>query len=260
MYGINLHPLVPMRAGDSERSEMVSQLLYGELLLVAECREKWLLVENFNDNYRGWVDRKMIQLMSDKDFEIFTSSQFDVLYYPINKCMIMDSGESVYLPAGSRLYQIGNNNKSNFFPKITYNPIYNIVINYISGEKIIDLAKQFLNAPYLWGGKSIMGIDCSGLVQVVFSMLNLQLPRDANEQALKGEAVSFLEEAQTGDLAFFANEAGNIIHVGILLGNNQIIHASGWVKIENIDANGIISNDTGQYSHQLRLIKRLIEI
>lgn len=249
-----------MRASDSERSEMVSQLLYGEMLIVIEVRDRWLLVQNFTDKYLGWVDRKMIQLMSDKDFEIFASSQFDILYYPINHCILEVSGESVYLPAGSRLYHFGENNKPGFFPKITYDPIYNIVINNISGEKIIDLSKLFLNAPYLWGGKSVLGIDCSGLVQLVFSMLNLQLRRDANEQAMKGKLVNFLEEAREGDLAFFANEAGNIIHVGILLGPNKIIHASGWVKIENIDANGIISNGTGQYSHHLRLIKRLIDI
>ncbi|MPN27215.1 hypothetical protein SDC9_174643 [bioreactor metagenome] len=141
---------------------------------------------------------------------------------------------------------------------MTFDPVLQIFPVEINGANILKIATMYLNAPYLWGGKSLLGIDCSGLVQVVFSICGIQLPRDASQQVEKGDLVNFLGEAQQGDLAFFDNEAGNITHVGILLDATRIIHASGWVKIEKIDNHGIISSQTGEYTHKLKVIKRLI--
>ena len=164
----------------------------------------------------------------------------------------------MYLPGGSRLYSSSNKVKSHNNVDMIFDPALQIFPDKINGATILKIANMYLNAPYLWGGKSLLGIDCSGLVQVVFSICGLQLPRDASQQVEKGDFVNFLGEAQQGDLAFFDNEAGSIIHVGILLDATQIIHASGWVKIESIDSNGIISSQTGEYTHKLRVIKRLI--
>lgn len=259
MYGIVLHPLVPVRAADSERSEMVTQLLYGELVSVTEVKEKWVFVKNQADDYCGWADRKMIQNISDEEFEMLSKAGFELLVQPLTQCRLKNAGMSLYLPAGSKIYRLEQSIRPGFLTEMSFESQNLIEINEFSGAEIILLAKQFLNAPYLWGGKSILGIDCSGLVQLVFSFFKFSLPRDASDQAKMGEVVSFLEEACEGDLAFFVNDAGDIIHVGILLGSNRIIHASGSVKIESIDANGIISNQTGLYTHRLILIKRMLK-
>jgi gamma-D-glutamyl-L-lysine dipeptidyl-peptidase len=123
-------------------------------------------------------------------------------------------------------------------------------------ENIRQVALQYLDVPYLWGGKSFFGIDCSGFCQQVFRHFGINLPRDAYQQAEKGEVVGFLQEVVCGDLAFFDNEEGRITHVGLMLNTHEIIHASGKVRIDKIDHQGIINSETGVRTHQLRIIKR----
>ena len=254
---INL-PLVPLRESDNERSEMYSQLLFGECVEVIETRERWLFVRNLNDNYRGWVDRKMVQLISGHDEKLLQEIKKYKVQVPLTVCVKTLSEEKMLLPGGS----IIRTNKTDEFTlgdesfHVSSSDL--AVEAEIDGQTVIQLALQYLNAPYLWGGKSILGIDCSGLVQVVFSMFGTQLDRDASEQVESGLPIDFLSEAKAGDLAFFENDNGKIIHVGLLLNSHQIIHASGWVKVESIDSNGIISSLTGEYTHKLRVIKRLI--
>ncbi|NDP22429.1 MAG: C40 family peptidase [Paludibacter sp.] len=258
MTGIVTLPLVPLRQNDNERSEMISQLLFGELVEIHEIRDRWLFVCNLTDNYKGWVDRKMINVIEAEELNSLLKSQAFHIYVPLSVCKKTSSNETMFLPGGSKLFTIADNEcviaDENF--KVDTSDI--LMSNDINAKQIIQLATQFLNAPYLWGGKSVLGIDCSGLVQVVFSICGIQLPRDADQQVNEGEDVASLSKAQTGDLAFFENAEGKIIHVGILLNSKQIIHASGWVKIENIDQQGIISNKTGEYTHKLKWIKRLI--
>ena len=117
---------------------------------------------------------------------------------------------------------------------------------------------MYLNSPYLWGGRSPFGIDCSGFTQMVFKLNGIKLPRDAYEQAEIGKTLNFIEETQKGDLAFFDNEEGKIIHTGIIIDKNKIIHSSGKVRIDNLDHYGIFNAETGKYSHNLRLIKKVV--
>ena len=121
-----------------------------------------------------------------------------------------------------------------------------------------EIAQSLLNVPYQWGGRSPMGMDCSGFTQVVFKILGKKLLRDAWQQAEQGVLVNFIEEIQPGDLVFFDNEEGRIIHVGIALANHKIIHASGCVRIDNLDHHGIYNTETRKYSHNLRIIKRVL--
>ena len=123
---------------------------------------------------------------------------------------------------------------------------------------LIEYAMLYLNAPYLWGGRSPFGIDCSGLTQMTYRLQGTEIPRDAQQQAELGKTLSFIEESQPGDLAFFDNSEGKIIHVGLILENNYIIHASGKVRIDRLDQQGIYNNEIRSHTHKLRLIKSII--
>jgi len=251
-------PLVPLRESDNERSEMYSQLLFGERIEVIETKDRWLFIRNVNDNYRGWVDRKMVQLLSDQDEELLEGIAEYTVQVPLTVCEMTHSDEKMLLPGGSIIHT----NKTGEFvlgeETFHLNSSDLAVEAEIDGQAVIRRALQYLNAPYLWGGKSILGIDCSGLVQVAFAMCGTQLERDASEQVESGLPIDFLSEAKAGDLAFFENDNGKIIHVGLLLNTHQLIHASGCVKVESIDSNGIVSSLTGEYTHKLRVIKRFI--
>ena len=254
---INL-PLVPLRESDNERSELYTQLLFGECVDVIETRERWLFIRNLNDNYRGWLDRKMVQILSDQDEKLLEKVKKYTVQVPITVCTKTHSKEKMLLPGGSIIHTNKTGELTIKEESYQLNSSDLVIEVGIDGQTIIQHALQYLNAPYLWGGKSIFGIDCSGLVQVVFSICGIQLERDASEQVESGKPIDFLSEAKAGDLAFFENDNGKIIHVGLLLNSHQIIHASGWVKVESIDTNGIISTITGEYTHKLRVIRRLL--
>lgn len=258
MTGIIILSLVPLRTSNSETSEMCSQLLFGEVVEVIEVQDRWLNIRNLSDNYTGWADRKMIRILSANDEKRITESSKHYVHVPLSICNITASGQKMFLAGGSILYNLNEGECT------VANETYRINLSDVSlpvdvnGILLIDIAKQYLNSPYLWGGKSVLGIDCSGLVQLVFAIGGIRLPRDASQQVECGRSIDFLSESKPGDLAFFENAEGKIIHVGILLNSHQIIHASGWVKIENIDSHGIISIKTGEYTHRLRVVKRIV--
>ena len=258
MYAIIRLPLVPLRDSDNERSELLSQLLFGECIEIIETRDHWLFVRNLSDSYRGWVDRKMVQILTVSEEEQISNTPKYYVRVPILICNETTSNEKMFLPGGSILQQDSNDLITIDNDSYSMNPSELYQNEIATGAKITETAFQYLNAPYLWGGKSIFGIDCSGLVQVVYSILGIQLLRDASDQVESGEVIDFLSETKAGDLAFFENPDGRIVHVGILLNSHQIIHSSGWVKIETIDSQGIISEQTGTYTHKLRVVKRLI--
>jgi hypothetical protein len=258
MTGIITLPLVSLRVSSSESSELSTQLMFGERVEVFEVGERWLHVRNLTDNCVGWVDSKMVQILSPEEEKRLSNSPVFCIPVPFLVCDKPVSRQKMYLPGGS------------YFPSYNYgrciidDEIYQINMSSNQSkpsslsQEITNNTLQYLNAPYLLGGKSIMGIDCSGLVQVVFAMSGIQLPRDAAHQVEVGRVIDFLFEAQPGDLVFFENPEREIVHVGILLNTHQIIHASGCVKIDPIDSQGVISTKTGDYTHTLRVIKRVI--
>lgn len=232
---ITIVSVAPVRAENSDKSEMITQLLFGESVDILEEKKHWIKIKSHYDNYEGWVDSKQIEVLSDEDFlarkiSIITDK---VLFYNNNK-------EQYLLSIGSEV--------SEDTPSL---PIEN------QRENIKKTALGFLNVPYLWGGRSIFGIDCSGFTQIVYKANGIKIPRDAYQQAELGVVLDFIEEAEVGDLAFFENEEGKIVHVGIMLEDQKIIHAHGKVRINELDSIGIFNQEWNKHTHKLRFIKRM---
>ncbi len=253
--GIVNQSLVAVRREPSESSEMINQMLFGETFTIIEGYKSWLRIISINDTYEGWLDSKLTDTISD---EVATIHKLPIIpntlfsakksggKYPIRLC----PGSSIY-GYEKGLFIAGNNSY-----QCIDNPFSESIENL--NEEIVRIAKLFINSPYLWGGRSPYGIDCSGLSQVVYKIIGLNIPRDAGQQVKMGETVNFINMVQPGDLAFFDNEEEIITHVGIIIDNGKIIHSSGYVKIESLDHQGIFNLETQKYSHKLRVIKRIL--
>lgn len=237
-------------------SELVTQVLFGETLIVLDEAAKWFHVRLDSDNYEGWVDRKMVQLLSDSQSEEIGQLSSIVLSQVATKVYSESQQSNLWLPAGSIIRGLQRDEKS--FTLNGENFVFETKpISLIETErpKIIETAQQFLNAPYLWGGKTFFGIDCSGFTQLVMRINGKEISRDAKQQVEEGNSLSFITESQPADLAFFDNEDGEITHTGIIIDKNTIIHASGMVRIDRFDHQGIFNRQLNQYTHKLRLIK-----
>lgn len=255
-HGISLNSIIPMRAEPAHKSEMVSQLLFGELYEVLFFQGKWLRIKCKNDGYEGWIDKIQAHLIDENE---------QVLLEESNKFYAGDLVQMISKPSqtnwhqlvvqGSSFYSV-KNDEFNILQENYHYP--GLVVNQQrKKEKVLEFAFSYLNAPYLWGGRTPFGIDCSGFTQIVYMLCGYQLPRDAKDQAKLGETLSFIEEAEPGDLAFFDNEEGNIVHAGIIMQDNYIIHASGKVRIDRLDQYGIANNELKTHSHRLRVMKRM---
>jgi hypothetical protein len=253
MFGICNLAIIPIRAEASDRSEQVSQLLFGEHFKVIELTAKWAQVELAYDGYIGWIDVKQFQPISEENY-IFLNETTSLLNADLIEYITTPNNQLMPISLGASLSFLENTsiNTSN----------YSFDGSKVSGIKpkseLLKTTFLYLNAPYLWGGKTPFGIDCSGFTQMVYKLNGVHLLRDASQQATQGVPLSFIEESEPGDLAFFDNEEGKIIHVGIMMENNYIIHASGKVRIDRLDHLGIYNAETNRHTHKLRVIKKVI--
>ena len=247
-YGVCNLGIVPIRLEPTDTSEMVTQALYGDFFKVLEQRKKWSRIRFAYDKYEGWIDNKQYLEIEEEQYNQLSNSDISLSKDLIQ--FVSDNANSIYpIPLGSDLNCLTLLNQKFEGNKITEKS---------DKSNIIDTSFLYLNTPYLWGGKSPFGIDCSGFTQMVYKLNGYHLLRDASQQATQGVALSFIEESEPGDLAFFDNAEGDIVHVGIIMKDNYIIHAHGKVRIDRLDHSGIYNIDKNTHTHRLRVIKKII--
>ena len=252
---ICLLSVVPVRLEPSHRSEMVSQLLFGEFVDMGEEREDFVAVKCLYDGYEGWVQANQLTPVAEK--------QSDATHYTATfSSKVEIDGRCRRVPFATPVFSDGLSGEPMYFGdrvvryKIPDNALWKVAAPLFSDDRLEKAVSVYADAPYLWGGKSVWGTDCSGFVQQVGKLFGVMLLRDAYLQAAQGKAVNKLDEASVGDLLFFQNEKGRIVHVGILLQNREIIHASGRVRRDVVNETGIIDRATGKQTHFLHSIRR----
>lgn len=237
----------PVRAEAADQSEIVTQLLFGELVEVHEINHPWASITVLSDGYKGIIDHKHVKLLSDKEAKRWQDGlstledRTRLLKTPWGNQWIYRGS---WVPVNIGSFSIGSDEFS--FEDDSSNTC----------ESILDYAMDYLNTPYLWGGKSPYGIDCSGITQVIYRFFGYNMPRDASEQVDLGTEIDY-EDLQAGDLAYFKSTSGKVTHVGICDGNGGVIHASGHVRLDKFDERGIFREDIGSLTHPLYVIKRM---
>lgn len=251
-YAIVNVPVAALRRKPRHPKEMVNQLLFGETVQVLKTKgDAWVKVKSLHDNYEGWMTLSLLE-----ETDEITALQKPVFVTAGLLTRISQDSQAMHIPIGASLPNFTEGtcmiNKQAFF-------VEGLVLNRMehpASSVLIDkLVQPWLNAPYLWGGRTPLGVDCSGFVQVNFKLMGIDLPRDAWQQAQYGEPVESLNEAKPGDLVFF-DDKEEIVHVGILLNKETVIHASGKVRIDPIDKKGIINGQTGKRTYRLKAIRR----
>lgn len=229
--------VAPVRADSSDRAEIVTEILFGESADILEVNKNWTRIKMHYDGYEGWMDTKQLKPVTDEELA------------KRKVTIVTEDFSSVLMNDGKTLLSMGSEVE---FPAVASRRSHDL------RESIALAAKEFLNVPYLWGGKSFFAVDCSGFTQLIYKIHDIKLPRDTYQQAEVGIPLTFVEESQPGDLAFFENPEGKIIHVGIMLDNQKIIHASGKVRIDTLDSTGIFNKEMNKHTHKLRVIKNVL--
>ncbi len=256
-YAFCFLPVIPVRRSPEDGAEMTTELLFGDACRVYEHDRTWAHVRNKADGYEGWVTTKMLTPVDEEEYAAYDPLAQPVVAAYYAEAVDEAAGRHLLLTGGSQLpgyrpdgsFRVGASRYRLLDPRVAaVAPV---------AESVMDTASRFLGCPYLWGGKDAMGIDCSGLTQVVFRIHGIPLRRNACQQAEQGVLVPFLQDARPGDLAFFDHGDGSISHVGFVAGGGRVLHASGNVHFDLLDSEGIYSVERGFRTHHLRFIKRM---
>lgn len=247
-YGIVNLSIVPLRIEPSDTTELVSQVLYGEIFKVIERRKRWSKIRLDYDKFEGWIDNNQYLEIQESEYHILANSPQKLSGDLIE--FVQDNSYQLHtIPLGSSLtalelldHSFDGTSIEGIRPK----------------SKLLESSFLYRNAPFLHGGKTPFGIDASGLTQMVYKLNGHKLFRAVEQQAKQGEALSFIEESEAGDLAFFDDHDGQIVHVGIIMPDNYIIHAFGKVRIDRLDHSGIYNTDLKMHTHKLRVIKKIL--
>ena len=252
-FGISILSVIPIRELPSDKSEMTTQLIFGEHYKILEQKKKWSRIKIAHDKYTGWISNNQIHIIYqeeydklDKEIVTLTTDILDIIEGESNQPIVIGS----VLPTYKSDHALIKNKMYKFLGKKTQ--------GFSEKKHLVNNALIFLNTPYLWGGRTPFGIDCSGFTQIVYRLQGINIPRDAYQQAEVGNTLSFIEESEEGDLAFFDDSEGKITHVGIIMNNNNIIHASGKVRIDKLDQQGIFNIEKKIHTHKLRIIKSIV--
>ena len=247
----------PGRAEPADQSEIKAQLVFGDLAKIIEVRNNWTHIEVEKYKYSCWVDTKHFYILDETEYNLIKNEKEVRVADITSSIRNKRNGELTHLVKGCLLPNYKN--KTISFGNEEFDFLGNTNENYeLTRDNVVKTSLEYLNSPYLWGGNSPYGIDCSGLTQMTYLLYGIQIPRDACDQAGFGETINLFAEAQPGDMVFFDNTEGVVTHVGVLLPDNKIIHASGHCRIDKIDHQGIFREDWGRYTHKTRIIKSVI--
>lgn len=256
-FGICRLSIVPVRGEPSDKAEQVTQLLFGEHyeILETSADRKWYRIRIQTDKYEGWIDSMQGTYITPDFFEYLNRTELKITTdltssILLNKHRLLILIGSIIPISGSELFRMEE--------QLAFNGEAKSLGIKRDFEFMKSIATKYLNAPYHWGGKTPFGIDCSGFTQMVFRISGHSLMRDAWQQSTQGKQVSGFHESRPGDLIFFKNQDDRIHHVGIHFGDGRIIHASGKVRIDNVNAEGIFSSDTGNKTHSFSHLRRVL--
>jgi len=256
MYAINFATIVPVRADHADESEIMTQMLFGDTFEILKTHNQWKYIKAHYDGYEGWIDEKVVLELSENEYNNINNEPKYYTADVLTEVIFPESGRFL-LPMGSVLPHFNPEKMTLQMGDETGVFSGNFITGKLSKAEILELAFTYINSPYLWGGKTHFGLDCSGLTQMAYKIGGYNLLRNAKDQATQGTEIS-LDQAEAGDLAFFSNTKGKVIHVGFLLGNGTIYHSHGNAHIDPIDEKGIWSNKFQRYSHRLTSVKRII--